>query len=107
MNGEPPYDFIEGDPDRYGKWCTLDFQRTKIRETYGMNNSISFPKEERFAGRPTERVSGSYEAMKARGAHFGFHSGKFGPITAMILSTGDRPPNHSELEGKNLKFHYC
>ncbi|XP_072166701.1 dimethylglycine dehydrogenase, mitochondrial-like [Diadema setosum] len=75
MDGEPPYDLIEADPDRYGKWCTLDYQRVKVSESYGMNNAVAFPKEERFAGRPTSRMSGAYGLMKERGAQFGFHAG--------------------------------
>ena len=75
MDGEPPYDLIEFEPNRYGKWATRDYVKTKARESYGMNNAVGFPKEERFAGRPTERVSGLYEVLKKRGAHHGFHAG--------------------------------
>ncbi|XP_041465760.1 dimethylglycine dehydrogenase, mitochondrial-like [Lytechinus variegatus] len=75
MDGEPPYDLIEMDADRYGDWCTFDYQKAKIRESYGFNNAIGWPKEERFAGRPTNRVSGAYQSMKDRGAEYGFHAG--------------------------------
>ncbi|XP_013400474.1 dimethylglycine dehydrogenase, mitochondrial isoform X1 [Lingula anatina] len=75
LNGEPPYDLIELDPNRYGKWTTKDYLFKKARESYGFNNVIGHPKEERFAGRPTERVSGAYELMKERGAEMGFHAG--------------------------------
>lgn len=74
INGEPPYQLIEVDPARYGKWTTRSYTAAKIPESYGMNTSIVFPKEERSTGRPA-RVSGAYEAMKDRGAEFGFHSG--------------------------------
>ena len=36
--------------------------------------SVGFPKEERFAGRPTYRTSGVYELLKGK-ASMGFHSG--------------------------------
>ncbi|XP_072038740.1 dimethylglycine dehydrogenase, mitochondrial-like [Amphiura filiformis] len=75
IDGEPPYDLMEFDPNRYGKWTTRAYVSTKARESYGMNNSVGFPKEERFAGRPTERVSGVHEILKKRGAHHGFHAG--------------------------------
>ncbi|XP_072167369.1 dimethylglycine dehydrogenase, mitochondrial-like [Diadema setosum] len=74
-NGEPPFDLIETDSDRYGKWCTLDYQRVKIPETYGMNNAVLYPKEERFGGRPTARISGAHKLMKERGAQYGFCAG--------------------------------
>ena len=40
-----------------------------------MNTSVTWPKEERFAGRPTKRVSGVYETLKSKGAEYGFHAG--------------------------------
>lgn len=75
MNGEPDYDLIECDPDRYSDWTDRKFLMEKARESYGMNTCPAFPKEERWAGRPTERVSGVYEETKERGAAFGFHAG--------------------------------
>ena len=74
INGEPPYQLIEVDPVRYGKWTTRTYTAVKARESYGMNTALGYPKEERPVGRPA-RVSGAYDAMKCRGAEFGFHSG--------------------------------
>lgn len=37
-NGEPPYDLIECDPNRYGKWSDVPFMCAKARESYGFNN---------------------------------------------------------------------
>lgn len=37
-NGEPPYDLIECDPNRYGKWADVPFICAKARESYGFNN---------------------------------------------------------------------
>lgn len=37
-NGEPPYDLIECDPNRYGKWTDVPFMCAKARESYGFNN---------------------------------------------------------------------
>ncbi|XP_015275090.1 PREDICTED: dimethylglycine dehydrogenase, mitochondrial [Gekko japonicus] len=74
LNGEPPFDLIELDPNRYGKWTTTQFTAAKARESYGFNNIVGYPKEERFAGRPTERVSGLYENLKAK-CSMGFHAG--------------------------------
>lgn len=47
----------------------------KARESYGMNNAVGYPKEERWAGRPTSRISGIYETLLKRGAEMGFHAG--------------------------------
>ncbi|XP_042305033.1 dimethylglycine dehydrogenase, mitochondrial [Sceloporus undulatus] len=74
LSGEPPFDLIELDPNRYGKWTTVEYTAAKARESYGFNNIVGYPKEERFAGRPTERVSGLYEVLKSK-CSMGFHAG--------------------------------
>lgn len=38
MSGEPPYDLIECDPNRYGHWTTVPYLCAKARESYGFNN---------------------------------------------------------------------
>ncbi|XP_061148956.1 dimethylglycine dehydrogenase, mitochondrial [Syngnathus typhle] len=73
-NGEPPYDLIECDPNRYGSWVDVPFLCAKARESYGFNNVVGYPKEERFAGRPTCRKSGVYDLLKDK-ASMGFHAG--------------------------------
>ncbi|XP_061654987.1 dimethylglycine dehydrogenase, mitochondrial [Phyllopteryx taeniolatus] len=73
-NGEPPYDLIECDPNRYGSWVDVPFLCAKARESYGFNNVVGYPKEERFAGRPTYRTSGVYDLLKDK-ASMGFHAG--------------------------------
>ena len=50
----------ELDPGRYGKWTTRDYVLEKTRESYGFNNLIALPKEERYGGRPM-RTSALYE----------------------------------------------
>ncbi|KAA8584326.1 hypothetical protein FQN60_008111 [Etheostoma spectabile] len=72
--GEPPYDLIECDTNRYSKWADVPFMCAKARESYGFNNVVGYPKEERFAGRPTYRTSGVYELLKDK-ASMGFHAG--------------------------------
>lgn len=37
-SGEPPYDLIECDPNRYGKWTDVPYMCAKARESYGFNN---------------------------------------------------------------------
>lgn len=75
ITGEPPYDLIETDPDRFGKWTDREFTFKKASESYGLNNLLGYPKEERFAGRPTARAGPLYDRLKKRGAEFGYHSG--------------------------------
>uniref|UniRef100_A0A4W5MGJ1 Dimethylglycine dehydrogenase n=1 Tax=Hucho hucho TaxID=62062 RepID=A0A4W5MGJ1_9TELE len=58
VTGEPPYDLIECDPNRYGKWTTVPYMCAKARESYGFNNVVGYSKEERFVGRPTHRITG-------------------------------------------------
>uniref|UniRef100_A0A4W3JQV9 Dimethylglycine dehydrogenase, mitochondrial n=1 Tax=Callorhinchus milii TaxID=7868 RepID=A0A4W3JQV9_CALMI len=74
MDGEPAFDLIELDPNRYGKWTTTKYTIEKARESYGFNNIVGYPKEERFGGRPTERISGVYETLKSKSS-MGFHAG--------------------------------
>uniref|UniRef100_A0A4X1T2W1 Dimethylglycine dehydrogenase n=1 Tax=Sus scrofa TaxID=9823 RepID=A0A4X1T2W1_PIG len=74
LHGEPPFDLIELDPNRYGKWTTTQYTEAKARESYGFNNIVGYPKEERFAGRPTQRVSGLYKTLKSK-CSMGFHAG--------------------------------
>ncbi|CAG2069509.1 unnamed protein product, partial [Timema podura] len=75
LTGEPPCEVLEVDPLRYGSWTDLPFALAKVRESYGLNTAVTYPKEERFAGRPTRRVSGVYETLVQRGAHMGFQVG--------------------------------
>uniref|UniRef100_UPI00358E3FF8 dimethylglycine dehydrogenase, mitochondrial n=1 Tax=Myxine glutinosa TaxID=7769 RepID=UPI00358E3FF8 len=75
MNGEPPYDLIEADPNRFDGWATPHYARAKAKESYGMNNAVMYPKEERFSGRPTHRISGVYNTLLEKGGSMGFHSG--------------------------------
>nr|XP_042117567.1 dimethylglycine dehydrogenase, mitochondrial isoform X2 [Peromyscus maniculatus bairdii] len=74
LHGEPPFDLIELDPNRYGKWTTAQYTEAKARESYGFNNIVGYPKEERFAGRPTQRVSGLYKTLASK-CSMGFHAG--------------------------------
>ena len=90
LNGEPTYDLIELDPDRFGHWTDPDFTLAKVRESYGMNNAVSFPREERPAGRPTvRRRAALYDRLRRRGAEFGFHSGWEQPN--WFAFSGDQP----------------
>jgi dimethylglycine dehydrogenase len=75
LKGEPPYDLIELDPNRYSHWTDASYVMSKARESYGLNNLIGYPREERPAGRPTCRSSPIYDHLKSRGAQFGFHAG--------------------------------
>ena len=61
IEGEPPFDLIEWEPNRYGNWATREYVLAKVRETYGLNNEMCHPKVERWAGRPV-RTSGIYKA---------------------------------------------
>ena len=60
---------------RYGKWTSDEYTLTKCKESYGMNNAVGYPHEERHGGRPTYRVSGVYNELLDAGAFMGFHAG--------------------------------
>lgn len=74
IEGEPPFDLIEWEPNRYGNWATREYVLAKVRETYGLNNEMTHPKVERWAGRPA-RTSGIYKRLYERGAQMGMRSG--------------------------------
>jgi len=88
IDGEPPYDLIECEPGRYGKWATKEYVLAKARETYGLNNEMIHPKLERWAGRPV-RTSGIYKRLCERGAQMGMRSGWEQPN--WFAGPGDEP----------------
>lgn len=90
MNGEPTYDLIELDADRYGHWTDASYTLAKARESYGMNNAIVYPMDERPAGRPNARRSSAlYHRLRDRGAEFRFNYGWEKPIWFAL--PGDKP----------------
>lgn len=89
INGQPPFEMTECDPLRFGSWTTNDYVLAKARESYGMNNAVTYPHEERFAGRPTSRVSGAHEVLESEGACMQIHSGWEQP--AWFTSPGQQP----------------
>jgi len=58
------------------EWVDIDFALKKCRETYGMNNAVGWPGEDRTAGRPVPgRTTPIHDHLLAAGAFSGFHSG--------------------------------
>jgi dimethylglycine dehydrogenase len=92
-------DLVELDPNRYGKWANGDYAPTKVRESYGYNNRISWPKDDRPAGRPTARKSPLADVLEAKGAEMGFHSGWEQPHW---FSAGDAKGEFHD-QGDNVK----
>ncbi|KAL1499075.1 hypothetical protein AB1Y20_013590 [Prymnesium parvum] len=98
LEGEQPYDMAtEFDPLRYGGWATEAYAEAKIVETYSHNNAVVYPHENRPAGRdgvhhpPGRRAL--YEALKAKGALFGFsNSGVEVPIAYLGNEAITTPP---------------
>ena len=62
----------------------------KTRESYGMNTALSFPHEEREAGRPTTRPRPLYSALLSAGARMGFTAGWEVPL--WFSGPGQTPP---------------
>ena len=98
--GEQPYDMAtEFDPLRYGGWASDAYTEAKIVETYGHNNSVSYPHENRPAGRagvvhPTGRAS-LHAALKAKGALFGFSNSGVEVQRARAHAHNSRPRAHA------------
>ena len=64
MHGEPLHEMSDNDPARYGKWTTKDYVHEKCRETYGFNNILIYPKEERPYGRKM-RINPIYDVRES------------------------------------------
>ena len=74
LDGQPSLDLWPIDVARYGDWVTQDYILDTTMDNYGSRFRISFPYEERPAGRPV-RVRPAYEEQKANGAVFGAQTG--------------------------------
>ena len=64
-NGEASFELFECDILRCGNWASEQYSYAKIRETYGMNNSLVYPKQERYAGRSI-RTNSLYNIFKQK-----------------------------------------
>uniref|UniRef100_F1KV14 Dimethylglycine dehydrogenase n=1 Tax=Ascaris suum TaxID=6253 RepID=F1KV14_ASCSU len=73
VDGEPPSELFDTDPNRFARWSTHKFIAEKSRETMSMffNSATT----QRPAGRPTERVSGIYARLANQGGSFLFRNG--------------------------------
>ncbi len=69
VEGEPAMEMFEVDPRRFGDYATQDYTVAKAIECYRMMYAISYPREERPAGRPL-KTTPLYHRLKARGAVF-------------------------------------
>ncbi|VDK42197.1 unnamed protein product [Anisakis simplex] len=73
VDGEPPSELFDADPNRFDRWSNRKFIAEKSRETISMYYNWS--NTNRPAGRPTERVSGIYARLVKEGASFFFRNG--------------------------------
>ncbi|MGH6953556.1 MAG: GcvT family protein, partial [Alphaproteobacteria bacterium] len=67
--GEPEFEMFEFDGRRFGAYATTDYTVDRAREVYRMMYTVSFPREERPAGRPM-KTSPVYPRLKEQGAVF-------------------------------------
>jgi dimethylglycine dehydrogenase len=74
IDGEPEWDLWSLDPRRYTGHVTPAYTRAKAIELYQREYAISFPFEERPAGRPA-KLSPLHGRLAARGALFGARNG--------------------------------
>lgn len=72
--GEPEWDLWALDPRRYTSYATKSYVTAKAIELYQNEYAISYPFEERAAGRPA-RTSPLYDRLKTKGAKFGARGG--------------------------------
>jgi dimethylglycine dehydrogenase len=74
LDGRPEWDLWSIDRRRYKEYATFQYTVDKAVEVYQNEYAIGFPFEERPAGRPAY-TSPLYDALRARGAHFGARGG--------------------------------
>ncbi len=74
LNGRPEFDLWSIDRRRYKDFATTQYTIDKATEVYQNEYAISFPFEERPAGRPA-LTSPLYETLRSKGAAFGARGG--------------------------------
>ncbi len=74
MNGRPEFDLWSIDRRRYKDFATTQYTIDKATEVYQNEYAMSFPFEERPAGRPSN-TSPLYETLLSKGATFGARGG--------------------------------
>lgn len=74
VQGDPPFDILENEPRRYGRYATMPYAIARCVDSYEHEYVIGYPYEERAAGRPA-RTSMLYNRLKARGAFFNTRNG--------------------------------
>ena len=74
VDGESEWDLWSLDPRRFTGHVTMDYTRAKAVELYQREYAISFPYEERPAGRPAKK-SALHASLAAQGALFGARNG--------------------------------
>jgi dimethylglycine dehydrogenase len=80
IHGDPGHDVFGMDVARFGEWASLRYTNAKVRETYSKRFSVSFPNEERPAGRPAQTTP-LYDIMtRDRNAVMGFSWGLETPL---------------------------
>ena len=74
VEGEPGLDLWSLDPRRFGRWTSRKYTLDKVHEAYRMQYGLSYPDEERPAGRPI-KTSPVHDLLASRGAVFGSRYG--------------------------------
>jgi dimethylglycine dehydrogenase len=69
VEGEPSMEMFEFDPRRFGAYAGIEHTIAKSKEVYAMMYAVSYPGEERPAGRPA-KTTPIYERLKEQGAFF-------------------------------------
>ncbi len=79
VDGEPEWDLWSLDPRRFTAHATKEYTRVKAIELYQREYAISYPFEERAAGRPI-KCSALHDKLASKGALFGARNGWERPI---------------------------
>jgi dimethylglycine dehydrogenase len=69
VEGEPSMEMFEFDPRRFGPYAGIEYTIDRSKEVYAMMYAVSYPGEERPAGRPC-KTTPLYQRLKEQGAAF-------------------------------------
>lgn len=88
LDGRPEFDLWSVDRRRFKEFATTEYTVDKAVEVYQNEYAISFPFEERPAGRPTY-TSPLYSTLLAKGARYGARGGWERPTWFDVDGVGD------------------
>lgn len=103
VEGEPPFELYETDPNRFGTWADKKFSIARSKEVYALCHNWSYKDSERLAGRPA-RVSGLFGALRNEGAQMRYRAGW---EVAQYFSVDEEPEEGARARNYQIVTNKC